>query len=143
MNTSTANFSITLKPSKALFLSLSALHLFAAISISLLFIAISVKLALVMILLLMAVKTIKQYVLLKTDHSIAKLNCLTNCKCRLELNNGKVYQVKIISAEWLFNYFAVLVLRNNSNKFKATIAKDTLSQEQFYALHLYLRSLNK
>lgn len=87
--------------------------------------------------------TFKQYVLLTSANSIIKINCSSKCKCRIELNNGKVYQAKLVAADWLFDYFAVIVLQNNTKKFKATIAKDTMSQEQFYALRLYLRSLNK
>ena len=91
----------------------------------------------------MAVKTIKQYALLKSENSIYKLRCSSNSKCEIELKNGKVFQAKLIAANWLFDYFAVFLLQNNTNKFKATIAKDSMSQEQFYALRLYLRSLNK
>ena len=86
--------------------------------------------------------TAKKYIFFKSNNSIAKLSCTKNGKCRVELKNGKVFQAKIVSAEWLFNYFAVFVLENNVNKFKTTIAKDALSQEQFYSLRLYLRSLN-
>ena len=59
---------------------------------------------------MIAVNTFKQYVLLKSANSISKLNCSNKRKCRVELNNGKVYQTKLIAADWLFDYFAVLVL---------------------------------
>lgn len=91
----------------------------------------------------MAYKTIKQYALFKADNSIVKLNCASKNKCRIELANGKVYQATIVTANWLFNYFAILVLQTHVKKFNVTIAKDTMSQEQSYTLRLYLRSLNK
>jgi len=143
LNTSTDNFSITLQPSRALFLSLGSVHFLAIVSILFLSIPVWVKIVLVFFIFVTAAITFKQYVLLKSANSISKLNCSSKRKCRVELNNGKVYQAKLIAADWLFDYFAVLVLQNNTKKFKATIAKDTMSQEQFYALRLYLRSLNK
>ncbi len=143
MNTSTDNFSITLQPSRALFISLCSVHFLAIVSILFLSIPIFVKVALVFFVFVLATYTVNQYVLLKSEKSIYKLNCRNTRKCRVELNNGKVYQANLIAANWLFDYFAVLVLQNNTKKFKATIAKDTMSQEQFYALRLYLRSLNK
>ncbi len=97
----------------------------------------------VSIVLMMAAKTIKQYALLSSEDSIYKLRCSSNSKCQIELKNGKVFHAKLIAANWLFDYFTVFLLQNNTNKFKATIAKDSMSQEQFYALRLYLRSLNK
>ncbi len=100
-------------------------------------------LILVSIVSVMAVKTIKQYALLKSEDSIYKLRCSSNSKCKIELKNGKVFQAKLIAENWLFDYFAVFLLQNSTNKFKGTIAKDSMSQEQFYALRLCLRSLNK
>ncbi len=124
-------------------LSLSLLYLIALISILFLSLSVLFKVVLVFIVLIMAIYTIKQYALLKSENSIYKLRCSSNNKCQIELKNGKVLQAKLISAEWLFNYFAVLLLQNNTKKFKATIAKDSMSQEQLYALRLYLRSFNK
>ena len=91
----------------------------------------------------MGVKTIKQYALLLTQTSIIKLICSSDNKCKITLKSGEEFQVKLISANCLFDYFIVFLFKNNAKKFKATIAKDTVSQEQFYALHLYLRSFNK
>jgi len=124
-------------------LCFSLLHLLALISILFLSIPVLVMVILISIVLMMAAKTIKQYALLISEDSIYKLRCSSNSKCQIELKNGKVLQAKLIAANWLFDYFAVFLLQNNTNKFKATIAKDSMSQEQFYALRLYLRSLNK
>ena len=85
---------------------------------------------------------IRRFALLTSNDSVLHLSCASNDRCRIELVNGKVYQTKITSADWLFNYFAVILLQSNSKKFKVIIAKDAVSQEQFYALRLYLRSLN-
>ena len=85
---------------------------------------------------------IRRFGLLTSNDSVLHLSCTASDRCRIELNNGKVYQANITSADWLFNYFAVILLQNNSKKFKVIIAKDAVSQEQFYALRLYLRSLN-
>ena len=95
------------------------------------------------VLLFFAVNSIKQYALFKSDNAIYKLSSLGDRKLLVELKNGKVFQAKVISAECLFDYFTVFVLQNNARKYKSTIAKDTLSQEQFYTLRLYLRSFNK
>ena len=97
------------------------------------------------------VKAVKQHALLRSDSSIAALVCSSsslssgsdNNKCKITLNNGKEFKVNITSADCLFNYFIVLLFKNNAKTFKATIAKDTISQEQFYSLRLYLRSINK
>ena len=91
----------------------------------------------------MAVMTTNRYALLKSDHSIHKLSCSSDRKCKVELQNGKVYDLKLTTAEWLLDYFLVFVMQNKTKKFKATIAKDALSQEQLYSLRLYLRSFNK
>ena len=85
---------------------------------------------------------IKQYALLVSKDAIRLLNCSSKNKCKLELNNKHRYLTSIVSANWLFNYFAVLVLQSSTKKFNVIIAKDALSQEQFYTLRLYLRSLN-
>ena len=124
-------------------LSLSSVHLLAIFSILFLSIPILIKVVLVFFIFVIAANTFNQYVLLKSAKSISKLNCSGERKCRIELNDGKVYKAKLIAANWLCDYFEVLVLQNNTKKFKSTIAKDTMSQEQFYALRLYLRSLNK
>ncbi len=90
----------------------------------------------------MAVNLIKQYAMLSAEKSVTKLDCSSKNKCKIELKNKKVYQVRLVTTGWLFNYFAVLVLQSNVKKIKVIIAKDAVSQEQFYTLRLYLRSLN-
>jgi hypothetical protein len=95
------------------------------------------------VLVFIGAKAVRQYALFKADTSITKFNCSSDSKCKVELKNGKEIQVKLISADCLFGYFIVLLFKNNTKKYKITIAKDTVSQEQFYALRLYLRSLNK
>jgi hypothetical protein len=91
----------------------------------------------------LAIKTIKQHILFLSANSISKINCAASRECQIEMNDGRIYQAKLISADCLFNYFAVLVLQANAKKFSVTIAKDTMSQEKFYQLNLYLRSINK
>jgi len=88
-----------------------------------------------------AVITIKRYALFNAENSVHKLSCSNDNKCKVELHNGKTYKVKVTATNWLFDYFAILTMQNKTKKFKATIAKDALSQEQFYVLRLYLRSL--
>ena len=100
-----------------------------------------IKALFVSIIILMANLQIKQYVLLSSNNAIKKINCSGNDKCRVELNNELSYLAKIISADWLLNYFAVFVLQSNTKRFNLIIAKDAMSQEQFYTLSLYLRSL--
>ncbi len=90
----------------------------------------------------MAYFQLKQYVLLVSKDAIKYLNCSSENKCLLELNNQQRFSASIISANWLFNYFAILVLQSSTKKYNVIIAKDALSQEQFYTLRLYLRSLN-
>ena len=123
-------------------LILGFFHLLAAVSI--LFLAISILLKAIVILLIISlgIITIKKFVLLRDDSSIVKLNCAEKGKSRLTLKNGTVMQANIVSAQWLFEYFAVLIFKSNSKTCKSIIAKDALSQEQFYTLRLYLRSLN-
>ena len=115
----------------------------AIISILFLSIPVSLKTVLVVFIIVMAVIAINRYALLKTDSSIHKISFSSNRKCKIELLNGKEYEVKLTASDWFFNYFAVLIMQSKTNKFKVTIAKDTMSQEQFYVLRLYLRSLNK
>ena len=154
MNISTANFSVTLNPSKpswALALSLSILYLLAAICILLVSIPALLKVIALAALTYLGVKAIKQHALLRADSSITAIVCSSsnlgsgsgNNKCKVILNNGKEFQTELISANCLFDYFIVFLFKNNTKKFKATIAKDAISQEQFYALRLYLRSINK
>ncbi len=131
-----------MQSSKALLMCFVMLNVLAVISVALLTIQVWVKILCVLLVIYIAAKIIKQYVLLKAEHSISKMNCANNLKCRLEFVNGKVCQAKLISADWLFDYFAILEFQKNAKKFKAVIAKDAVSQEQFYALRLYLRSLN-
>ncbi len=142
MNKSTLNLSYSAKPSKALFLSFVFLHALAIISLVFISVPIWIKCLVILLIVVMAFIVIRHYAFIASDDSIKHLNCIANNKCRIELNNGKVYQTKVVSAAWLFNYFVVIMLQSNSKKFKLTIAKDALSQEQFYALRLYLRSLN-
>ena len=95
-----------------------------------------------LLIILIAFVVLRRFALLTSNDSVLHLSCAANDRCRIELVNGKVYQTNITSADWLFNYFAVILLQSNSKKFKVIIAKDAVSQEQFYALRLYLRSLN-
>jgi len=143
LNTSTDNLSITLKPSNAVIICLGSLHLLALIVVVLLSIAAWLKALLLILVVAMATKAIREHGLNISETSITKLSCASNSKCRIELNNGTAIQAKITNADWLFNYFAVLIIQSKQNKFNTVIAKDSLSQEQFYTLRLYLRSLNK
>jgi len=143
LSTSTANLSITLHPSKTLLLSLVFLKLLAVVSVILLSIPIWIKGVVVCGIVIIALHLVKQHALLKHSHSITSLNCAHDKKCKIKFNDGNSCNAEIISAEWLFNYFAVFVFQNKKKKLNATIAKDSMSQEQFYALRLYLRSLNK
>lgn len=147
LSTSTANVSfshqLSSNPSKVLLVSLSLLYLVATISILFLSLNIWIKGTCIVIVLVLAIKTIKQHILFLSTNAISKINCSANRKCRIELNNGKVYQAKLMSADCLFNYFVVFTMQASAKKFSAAIAKDTMSQEKFYQLNLYLRSLNK
>lgn len=89
----------------------------------------------------MGIKAIKQHALYTSDVSITNLVFTSNKKCKIKLKDGKQFQVKLLSAECLFDYFVIFQFKNNVNNYKATIAKDTISQEQFYTLRLYLRSI--
>ncbi len=86
--------------------------------------------------------SIKKYALISDNSSIIKMNCLDKRNSKLTLKNGIEVQANLISANWLFGNFAVLVFKSNAKLYKSVIAKDALSQEQFYTLRLYLRSLN-
>ena len=101
-----------------------------------------IKVLAVLLIISIAFVVIRQFALLISNDSVLHLRCAANDRCRIGLNNGKVYQANIISADWLFNYFALILLQSNSKKFKVIISKDAVSQEQFYTLRLYLRSLN-
>ena len=142
MNTSIANLSVSLQPSKVLLITLGIFHLLASVSILLITIPILFKVILILLILLLGFVTIKQFVLLNDNCSVVKLNCADKGNTRLTLKNGSVVNANIVSAQWLFEYFVVLIFKNHSKKYKAVIAKDALSQEQFYTLRLYLRSLN-
>ncbi len=87
--------------------------------------------------------TIKKHALLNTEKSVIRIVSSGDKKCKLEFKNGSSTQVNVISIVNLFDYFFVLVVKNNSNKITSVIAKDSISQEQFYMLRLYLRSFNK
>ena len=118
------------------------LHLLAIVSILLIEIPVMLKLLSILLVIYLSVIAIRQSVLLASDSSIIKMSSTAKGKSQLELKNGAVHQANLISAQWLFEYFVVIIFKNNRRKYKTVIAKDTLSQEQFYALRLYLRSLN-
>jgi len=54
---------------------------------------------LVIIFLLIAVKVIKQYVFFNSENSISRFSFLVKRKCRVELNNVKVYEANLIEAD--------------------------------------------
>ena len=83
----------------------------------------------------------KQYALLQNTNSVIKIVGASNGNCKIEFNDGKFIQAKIVSSGSLFEYFKIIVMKNNSQKITSIIAKDSISQEQFYVLRLYLRSL--
>lgn len=143
MNTSTHNLSITLRPSRALLIVFSFIHLVAVSALVFISISVWVKAIAIASILIIGIKTIEQYALLTADNSVVKISAssATN-QCQIEINNEKILHAHIKDAGWLFEYFAVLVLSTNTKVFKTIIAKDAISQEQFYALRLYLRSFN-
>ncbi len=106
-------------------------------------ISIWIKVILFFLVVYLGVTTIKQYALLNDNNSISKIISSGNKKCKIELNSGKIIQANITAVGSLFDYFIVIVVKNNSNKITSIIAKDSISQEQFYALRLYLRSFKK
>ena len=118
------------------------LHFLAIVSTLLLAMPISLKVIIILLIVSLGFITIKKFVLFKDDSSVINLNCADRGKSKLTLKNGAEVQANIVSAKWLFEYFAVLVFKSNAKLYKTVIAKDALSQEQFYALRLYLRSLN-
>jgi len=90
-----------------------------------------------------AVKITMQYALLKSDAAVIRVSTTSKVgQCSIELKNGKTYQASLKDADWLFEYFAVFAFTANTKAIKTIIAKDAMSQEQFYALRLYLRSFN-
>ena len=81
--------------------------------------------------------------LLQNKNSILKITAVSaSNECKIETSNGTTHDARIQNADWLFRFFAVIVLSVNTKIYKTIIAKDMLSQEQFYALRLYLRSIN-
>lgn len=86
---------------------------------------------------------IQRFVLLKTRNSILEINT-TNVQneCVVQKLNGIKERACIKHASWAFNYFAVILFIINTKYYTAIISKDVISQEQFYALCLYLRSSN-
>ena len=121
------------------------LHLLAAVTLIFITIPIWLKPLAITLILVFGVRTIAQYVLLKNNYAVVKISASgseAEGQCRIEINNGKVFHAHIKNAGWLFEYFAILVLKTSTKTFKTIIAKDAINQEQFYALRLYLRSLN-
>lgn len=81
--------------------------------------------------------------MLKSDAAVIRVSTTSKVgQCSIELKNGKTYQASLKDADWLFEYFAVFAFTANTKAIKTIIAKDAMSQEQFYALRLYLRSFN-
>ncbi len=143
MSLSIPNINLTLKPSQVLFACFAVLHVLAALC--LIFISVSVwyKLFALVLVLLNGVYTIKHYILLNNSNSIVRISISVISKLhKIEFKDGTTHHVHIKNAAWLFNYFATIVFYTKSKRYKSIIAKDTLSQEQFYALRLYLRSIN-
>ncbi|MEM7400634.1 MAG: protein YgfX [Pseudomonadota bacterium] len=142
MSISTANYCLSLQPSKVLMLILSFLHLLAIVTMLVLAMPLLIKVIIILLIIVLGFITINKFALIRDDSSIIKLNCVDKGNSKLMLKNGIEIQANLISAKWLFEYFAVLVFKNNTKSYKTIIAKDALSQEQFYTLRLYLRSLN-
>lgn len=143
MNISTPNVSIALRPSRALFTAITFLHVIAAITIVFVSIPIGIKLVVIVLIILLGAKAIYQFVLLKDHHAVTHVSSSTvSSKCKIELKNGNTVHTSLKHAGWIFDYFVVLVFSANKNIYKTIIAKDAASQEQFYALRLYLRSTN-
>ena len=141
MTTSTANINIECKVSRALLLLFAFIYLLALISIWLISIPIILKLVLFFVVIYLGVANIKQYSLLQAANSVVRIIGASNGKCKIECNDGKFIQAKIISSGNLFGTFIIMVMKNNAQKITSIIAKDSISQEQFYALRLYLRSI--
>lgn len=119
------------------------LHTLAIVCLVLISISIWIKIGAILLVLVSAVNTVKHYALLRDKNSIVKLFATSSPQdCKIKIKSGALLPAHIENAGWLFGYFAIIVLRANSNKHKCIIAKDMLSQEQFYTLRLYLRSIN-
>ena len=143
MNTSTPNINCSLKPSRALFVFLLFLHALAIVCLLLVFFSIVVQILAIALVCISGIVTIRRYVLLSNKNSIVKFLTTGVSKiCKIELKIGQIHNANIKYAGWVLGYFAIIVLSTNANNYKTIIAKDTLSQEQFYALRLYLRSIN-
>ncbi len=143
MNTSTHKLGITLRPSRALFIVFSFIHIVAVSALVFISVSVWVKTITIIPIIIIGIKNIEQYALLKADNSVVKISdSSTRNQFQIETNNGKTHLAHIKYAGWLFEYFAVLVLSTNAKIFKSIIAKDAISQEQFYVLRIYLRSLN-
>ncbi len=98
----------------------------------------------VILVLVSAIIMIRQYVFFHNKKSIIKITATMNAlkTCEIEVKDGTTHKARIDNAGWFLNYFATILFCANSCKYKTIIAKDTLSQEQFYTLRLYLRSIN-
>lgn len=143
MNISTPNISIALRPSRALFTAITFLHAVAAITIVFVSIPVGIKLVVLVLIILLGAKAIYQFVLLSNHRAVTHISSsIASAKCKIELKNGNTIHTSLKHAGWVFDYFVVLVFSANKNIYKAIIAKDAASQEQFYALRLYLRSIN-
>ena len=143
MNSSTPNLNLVIKPSKALLFCFIFIYGLAVICILLISILFLIKVIAILLILVSGVYVIKQFALLKNSNSIVKfIASSTSIECKLETKEGIEIDARIKNADWLLHYFAVIVFSTNTKIYKTIIAKDTLSQEQFYALRLYLRSIN-
>ncbi len=88
--------------------------------------------------------SITKYAWLTANNSIVHIACLgKEEKCEIEFKSGKKVQVKVLDAAWVANYFATLLFKSETKKYKCVISKDAISQEQLYTFRLYLRSVNK
>jgi hypothetical protein len=141
LTASTANINIQCKASKALLLVFAFIYLLALVSIGLISISVWLKIPLFLVVIYFGVANTKQYALLQNTNSVIKIVGASNGNCKIEFNDGKFIQAKIVSSGSLFEYFKIIVMKNNSQKITSIIAKDSISQEQFYVLRLYLRSL--
>lgn len=118
-------------------------YVLALVSIFLIAIPVWIKLVIFLVVIYLGIITIKKHALLNDNNSINRIICTGNDKCKIEFNSGHLIQAKIISVRSLFNYFIVMVIKDNKKNITSIIAKDSISQEQFYTLRLYLRSINK
>ncbi len=121
----------------------SLIYLTALISVSLLAIALWLKVGLILIIIVLGVNSIGQYALLNKNNSVSRIIGFENGNCKIELKKGYSSRAKIVSVGSLFDYFIVIVIKYNSKNITSIIAKDSISQDKFHTLRLYLRSLKK